>query len=454
MKPKILDTPFKFYLILIIVLGLALPITSQALANLEPFPERGEQILSSLTIIETKLTASDAEDFDQFGIAVAVSGDTAVVGSYEDGAGSQYGAAYIFERNQPEIGQWVEVRKLTAPEGANYNYFGFSVAISGDIIVVGAYGEDSFSYRPGGAYVYQRNQGGPDQWGLVKKLTASDVDSFDQFGYSVAISGDIIVVGAYTEDGLGSVRGAAYIFERNKGGLDNWGEVTKVTASDAEDEDYFGQSVSISGETVVVGANMEDGSGIGRGAAYVFDRDLGGANNWGEVAKLTASDTEDYDYFGISVGINLDTVVVGAYTEDGVGDRRGAAYVYERNQGSPDGWGEVIKLTASDSEDSDKFGQSVAITDGLISIGAPGCGATYIFGRIQGNPDNWQEVTKLVSSDVADGAWIGYAVSISGDTVISGSPGNYGEGEERGAAYVFELQHQHNVYLPMLVRNY
>lgn len=453
MKHQSVRSIFFVSLILIMLVSLPLSVGWDVLANPNPDNGKAERMLASILSEESMLTASDAADEDMFGIAVAISGDTAVVGSYDDGDGIQYGAAYVYERNQGGMGQWAEVRKLTAPLGADYNYFGFSVAISGDVIVVGAYGEDSFSYRPGGAYVFHRNQGGQDQWGLVKKLTASDADSFDQFGYAVAVSGDIIVVSALTENGSGSVRGAAYIFERNQGGLNNWGEVSKLTASDAEDEDYFGQSVSISGETIVVSAHSEDGSGTSRGAAYVFDRNQGGTANWGEVAKLTASDTEDYDYFGISVAISLDTVVVGAYTEDGAGIYRGAAYVYERNQGGTDGWGEVIKLTASDGEDYDYFGQTVAISDALISIGSPRGKPTYIFSRNLENPDNWQEVTKLIPSNFAEAGSFGYAMSISGDSVICGAHSYDGEGSERGAAYVFNLQQENLVFLPMVLRS-
>ena len=114
-------------------------------------------------------------------------------------------------------------------------------------------------------------------------------------------------------------RGAAYLFARNQGGGNNWGQVTKLTASDAENDDYFGASVAISGDTLVVGADLEDGDGNVRGAAYLFERNQGGADSWGQVRKLAASDAENGDHFGNSVAISGDTVVVGALAEDGVG---------------------------------------------------------------------------------------------------------------------------------------
>jgi hypothetical protein len=155
------------------------------------------------------------------------------------------------------------VVKLSADVPANNNRFGYSVDISGDTVVVGAYGDAG----SGSAYLFQRNQGGADSWGQAQKLTAADAADNDYFGCSVGISGATIVVGATWDDDNGNSSGSAYIFERNQGGADDWGEVTKLTASNAEGGDSFGDSVSISGETVVIGAH---GKSAGRGAAYLF----------------------------------------------------------------------------------------------------------------------------------------------------------------------------------------
>lgn len=163
----------------------------------------------------------------------------------------------------------------------------------------------------------------------IAVLSASDAEPEDYFGGSLAISGDTIVVGVMDKDGDGINRGAAYVYQRNQGGIDNWGEVIKLTASDMADEDHFG-TVAISGDTIVVGARGEDSMGSDGGAVYIFERNAGGQDNWGEVIKLTASDAEDYDYFG-SAAISGDTIVVGAMYEDGDGTDRGAAYVYERD---------------------------------------------------------------------------------------------------------------------------
>jgi hypothetical protein len=392
-----------------------------------------------------KKLASDAQNSDWFGWSVAISGDYVVVGArHEDGPGTDRGAAYIYERNYGGLDNWGEVAKLTASDAENIDMFGISVAISGDYVVVGAYAEDGAGTYRGAAYIYERNYGGLDNWGEVAKLTASDAQNSDYFGNSVAISGDYVVVGAYAEDGVGFSRGAAYIYERNYGGQDNWGELAKLTASDAQDWDYFGISVAISGDYVVVGARHEDGPGTDRGAAYIYERNYGGQDNWGELAKLTASDAQNVDYFGISVAISGDYVVVGAHGEDGAGLGRGAAYIYERNYGGQDNWGEVMKLTASDAENGDRFGISVAIRGDYVVVGAHyeggagiNRGAAYIYERNYGGPDNWGEVMKLTASDAQDNDRFGNSVAISGDYVVVGAYNEDGVGTDRGAVYIF-----------------
>ena len=337
-----------------------------------------------LTSEVAKLTASDAAEFDQFGWSVAISGDTVVVGAFsDDDNGSRSGSAYILERNQGGVDNWGEVKKLTASDAAEGDFFGYSVGISGDTVVVSALLDDAFT---GSAYVFERNVGGADNWGEMKKLTASDAAADDQFGRSAAISGDTVVVGAYFKDDVGSNSGAAYLFERNVGGADNWGEMKKLTASDAAGGDNFGNSVAISSDTVVVGANRDDDDGSSSGSAYLFERNVGGADNWGEVKKLSASDAAQGDVFGSSVAISGDTAVVGAENKADVGFQSGAAYLFERNTGGADNWGEVKKLSAFDADATDVFGNSVAVNGNTIVVGAlldnddgADSGSAYIF---------------------------------------------------------------------------
>ena len=334
-----------------------------------------------------------------------------------------------------------ELLTRIASDAEDGDTFCNSVAISGDTVVVGAVMEDDAGTDRGAAYVFDRNSGGPDAWGEVAKLTASDAEDLDYFGRSVAISGDTVVVGADYADGAGTDCGAAYIFARNQGGPDAWGEVAILTASDAQEGDNFGFSVAISGDYAVVGAHKEDGAaGTDRGAAYVFDRNSGGPDAWGEVAILTASDAEDGDEFGCSVSIGGDFVVVGADHKDGAGTDSGAAYVFDRNQDGTDAWGEVVILTASDAEANDQFGWSVAISSDSVVIGAPyegddgvDLGAVYVFHRTTGT------MWKLTAAGAEDGDRFGYSVSISinGDNVVVGAPFEDSTGTDLGVVYIF-----------------
>ena len=391
-----------------------------------------------------KLVASDAEADDWFGTSVAVSGDTAVVGAWlEDAGGSGAGAAYVFERNLAGSSNWGEMKKLTASDAQVDDLFGFSVAISGDTIVTGAYLKNDAT---GAAYVFQRDHGGADNWGEVKKLVASDGGIVDLFGRSVAVSGDTAVIGASLQHAGGSSPGAAYVFQRDQGGADNWGEVKKLTASDPQLAGGFGSSVAVSSNTAVVGSNGQDAGESHAGAAYVFQRDHGGADNWGQVRKLTASDAQTGDIFGETAGISGDILVVGAYDEDAGGPNAGAAYIFQRDLGGADNWGEVTKLTASDALAGDRFGSGIGISGDTIVVGAfredaggLDAGTAYVYRRDQGGPGNWGEVHTLTASDTKDNDNFGISAAVSNDTAVVGAYFADAGASDTGAAYVFDL---------------
>lgn len=383
-----------------------------------------------------ELLADDVSEGRRFGGAIAISNDTIVVGAFQDSAnGSRSGAAYVFVRNAGGADAWEQVAKLTADDAAQDAHFGYGVAISGDTIVVGAYGDANYT---GAAYVFERNAGGLDNWGQVEKLTASGGAAGDYFGEFVDITGDLIVVGAPMTD---SMAGAAYIFERNAGGLNHWGQVTELVPTTPADTDArFGWSVAISGGTAVVGAYYD--GGYSPGAAYVFERNQGGSkDNWGEVQKLTGQDTTAFDRFGYAVDIHVDTVVVGARDHDSLGSESGTAYVFERNRGGADNWGQVQKLTAADTAAHDRFGDSVAIHGENIVVGTPyvvqgsvQTGSAYLFTRNQNGQDAWGQVDVLApGTALQDGAYFGAAVALSGHTIVAGAPNHDG----MGAAYAF-----------------
>jgi hypothetical protein len=211
---------------------------------------------------EQKLTASDGAEVDHFGYAVAVSGDVVVVGSYwDDDNGHASGSAYVFRH----VGStWVEEQKLTANDGAENDRFGVSVAVSGDAAVVGAYFGDGNSPDSGSAYVY-RDVGGT--WVEEQELTARDGDRGDEFGHAVAVSGDAAVIGAPWHDGTGLWSGSAYLY-RHVGGA--WVEERELVGSDVYSADWSGRSVAVSGDVAVVGADGDDDDGWYSGSAYAF----------------------------------------------------------------------------------------------------------------------------------------------------------------------------------------
>jgi len=330
---------------------------------------------------QQKLTSSDGAVFDQFGFCVGISGETVVVGAIGDdvGANSSQGSAYVFVRAGAV---WSEQQKLTASDGAGGDQLGFSVGISGETIVVGARGHDvGANGAQGSAYVFVRNG---TVWSEQQQLTASDGAANDFFGASVAISGETIVASIKDDDvGANDAQGSAYVFVR-AGAV--WSEQQKLTASDGAAGDFFGTSVAISGETIVVGALGDDiGANADQGSAYVFVRN---GTVWNEQQQLTASDGAFIDNFGQAVGISGETVVVGAHNDDIGGiSNQGSAYVFVRAGAV---WSQQQKLTASDGTEADRFGFSVGISGETIVVGADGeddvkgnanQGSAYIFFR-------------------------------------------------------------------------
>ncbi len=388
----------------------------------------------------TKLLASDAAAEDEFGFSVSISGDTAVVGApfHDHLAGSNSGSAYIVQQDPADPDTWNEIKELIALDAFTGDHFGTSVSISGDFAIVGARLDDDDGSNSGSAYIFYRDQNGTDEWGQVAKITASDAAAGDRFGTSVSMSGGLAVIGA---TGVGSAVGAAYIFERDGAGV--WNEVAILTASDGVANDVFGISVSISGYTALVGAWAHPDNGILSGAAYVFQQDHGGTDIWGEVEKLTPSDGAAFDFFGGSVAISIDTAVVGAFGDNSAA---GSAYIFERDAGGADQWDQTAKLTAFDPANNDQFGVSVSIRGEGVVVGANGddddgfeSGSAYLFREpSSGGWVNATENEKITASDAAAGDEFAFFVSISGDRAILGAHFNDDDGTNSGSAYIFD----------------
>ncbi len=357
---------------------------------------------------ETKLIASDAVASDNFGYSASINGDTLVVGAYGDEGNT--GSAHVFKRSGSG---WVEVAKLTADDAAPSDLFGVAVSINSDTLVVGAPLDDN---GRGSAYVFKYDG---TAWAQVAKLIADDGAPYDYFGISVAISGDTIVAGAYGDSWY---MGSAYVFTYDG---TSWAQVAKLTAGDGGSYDFFGMSVCINGETIVIGA---PGDGASAGSAYVFRND---GTDWVRIQKIEAAGGESMDSFGTSISVSGDTMVIGA---PGDAASVGAAYVFKDDGVA---WGQVKKLTATDGASPDYFGYSVSIDGDMLVVGAYGdesnTGSGYLF-KYDGT--TWAEAEKLLAGDAAPSDFFGVSISISGGTAVIGAFGDEGSA---GAAYVFEV---------------
>jgi hypothetical protein len=308
---------------------------------------------------ETFLKPQDAQSSDAAGTGVAISGNVAVIGAPgEDDRGSAAGAAYVFQRVS---GTWIQRAKLLASDGAASDDFGRQVAIEGDTIVIGAQGDDDRGSGSGAAYVFR---GAGATWNQVGKIVPADGQAGDQFGVSVAISGGIIAVGANQDDDRGSNSGSAYVFIEPAPGT--FLQQSKVTADDGAASDDFGVRVDIDGESMIVGARFNDDRDTDSGSAYVFVR-IGGVA-WVQQAKLVGSDVGLQDNFGRDIAIDGDTAFVSAENDDDDGAQSGSVYAYQRTGSA---WAQVGKITVSDGTSTALFGNEIAYDGTRLIIGGP-----------------------------------------------------------------------------------
>lgn len=433
-------------------------------------------------------------EIDLFGFNHSLSNKTLVIGAYDqdyDSIGGdslhEAGAAYVFYRDTCD---WKFVKKLTgASAGINgrveNDRFGYSVDIFGDFIIVGAFthdynsvGGDSIA-SAGAAYIFQRNKGGADNWGLVKKLTGEWAGlngrmRADYFGEVVEIGDGVAAVyvngngfdipGEDEFIGMGSV----YLFAQNKGGPNNWGFLKKITGEGAgflgrHKHDRFGYSLSISEDILAIGSSRHEFGATnlshvdGAGAVFIFQKDKGGVDNWGFVKKLATDldptkSRKNFDEFGVGLDLHKGLLAVGAplqdYNTQGVNKVKnsGAAYLFYRNKGGVDNWGFVKKITSeglgkNSRNEGDEFGNSVALNDSVLVVGVrkhryddtggysfSNVGAAFVFKRNKGGIDNWGYDKKLTggSGEIYDrfsNRSFGSSVSISGEVITCGSIG-------------------------------
>ena len=394
-------------------------------------------------IQEQELTAADGARGDVFGYSVAVSGNTAIIGAAGRTIGNNpgQGAAYVFTCSGNPC-TWTQQQELTAANGARDDEFGNSVAVSGTTAIIGAWGKNSLflpeAVAPqGAAYVFTCS-GTPCTWTQRQELTAADGASGDEFGNTVAVSGNTAIIGAPYKN---SYEGAAYVFTCS-GTPCTWTQQQKLTASDGARGHVFGYSVAVSGGTAIIGAI---GNTSSRGAAYVFTCS-GTPCAWKQRQELTAADGANGDVFGTRIAVSGATAVIGAPGKTiGSNSLQGAAYVFTCS-GTLCTWTQQQELTATDGASRDQFGTRVAVSGNTVIIGNNSLqGAAYVF-TCSGTPCTWkvrrwwpfgtgkQQKQELTAADGARGDEFGYSVAVSGDTAIIGAA--Y-KNSYQGAAYVF-----------------
>ena len=390
----------------------------------------------------TKLLPSGGGPNYLFGNKVAICGDTTVIGSFEDDTnGLNAGSAYLF-RYSTAAGRMQEETKLLPSDGDPWDFFGNSVAISGDVALIGAYADTDNGLWSGSAYVF-RYDSGSGSWVEEQKLLPSDGAECDEFGASVAIYGNVALIGAYGDE---SYLGSAYIF-RYDPGSGSWVEEDKLVASDGAANDWFGQDVALSDDTAVIGARYTNDNGNNSGSAYLFRYDPG-SGSWQEEKKLLASNGEANDLFGCAVAISGGRVLIGARYADHNGHDSGSAYIF-RCDPNVDAvnrrWKEVVHLVASDGAEFDYFGNSVSIYGDTALIGmweddvnGQNSGSAYLF-RYDSQTGTWAEDIKMLASDGAAYDHFGNSVAICGDTMMIGAWEDDDNGNNSGAAYTYEL---------------
>ncbi len=368
-----------------------------------------------------KIVPTDAAKEDHFGYSVALEGSTLAAGARKDvHNGIKTGSVYVFERDQGGAGAWGQAQKLAPSNGTTDNEFGRAIALSGDFLAVGAPRPTRLSKRSGSVYLFARNPAPGPAWILVREIVPADGLAGDYFGWAVSLSGNDLLVGAPSANAPATGSGAVYVFSRHEGGENKWGQVQKLTGADTAAGDGFGSAVALQGNWLAAGAPYDADFGDRSGSAYLFSRTGTGATPWLQAKKIQAIDPAKYDEFGFAVSLDDGLLLVGARLDDDSGLRSGSAYLFGQNRDGADAWGLVEKLAPPMLDKYYEFGYSVSIRDHTIAIGArydsetgKRFGACYIY-RVKFNnapllatpiPDQWAVVNQSFTYALAPGSF-------------------------------------------------
>lgn len=390
-------------------------------------------ICVSASAQQHKLLARDGRAGDQFGYSVAIDGNTALVGAHQSGNQKfeDAGAAYVFSKT---ANGWQQQTKLVASPAHSGDTLGGNVALHNNMALLGAIRNDDRGKDAGAVFSYERND---NQWSQKQILTAPDAKAGDAFGQSIALTDTFLVIGAPHRDTAEQDAGSVYIFARENHA---WRFHSKLIASDGASGDLFGISVAIDGDTVLVGADLNDEKAENAGAVYAFVFD---GKRWYQQAKMTAEDAGKTDIFGVRVALSGDTALISARRDDivDIGIDVGSAYVFERDGTT---WQQSAKLLAPDAKADDRFARGVALDGNTAILSAmhhdangQDSGALYVFKKRQ---NLWQFDSKVVAADGNPEDRFGWNVALANKTAIVATPHRDDNGESSGAAYIHYLQ--------------
>ena len=402
------------------------------------------------------LIAFDGASGDEFGWDAATSGKYMVIGSPSDNAlGPFSGAVYVYKETIAG-GMWEFQVKLTETDGVVNSSFGSHVSITpgiglnGGLLAIGHAGDSEFGNASGAVFIHAETSIIPVLWAFQKKITSVDPGLNRQFGASVAIDNSTLLVGSPFDDDPVADTGSAHIHYRTQGGANGWGSVKKLIPPDPTPGKLFGENVDLDGNIAVIGARADATMGSETGAAYLYLRNTGGLDNWGFVKKLLAPDGEGGDQFGFAVAIDTDNniVAVGARSDDDAAIRAGATYIFGRNVGGVSNWGFVKKLIPPDGMSDAFIGHVVALHGGILVTGsrsdygvAPSAGAFYVYGQDIGGPDNWGFLYKIVAPDAMATDLFAHGLDIHNGVIVSGARlDDTPMGMDSGSAHVFAIK--------------
>ncbi|MFG0305664.1 MAG: GC-type dockerin domain-anchored protein [Phycisphaerales bacterium JB040] len=365
-----------------------------------------------------KLLPGDGSPEDQFGWSIALGDGKVVVGAWLDddnGAGS--GSAYLFD-----AASGLQLAKLLPVDGAPGDQFGWSVAIGGGVVAVGAHLDDDNGPESGGVYLFDAASGAE-----LRKLLPDDGAPDDQFGWSVSIDAGLVAVGSWRDDDGGSNSGSAYLFDAATGA-----QLVKLLPEDGAVNDLFGAPIAIRDGVVAVGSFSDDDNGPNSGSVYLFDAGTGA-----QLRKLLPDDGAEGDRFGRSIGLGGGIAAVTSFLDDDNGLDSGSAYLFDLGTGV-----QLAKLLPGDGAERDRFGYSIGLDAGVVVVGAAydadnggASGSAYLFDAATG-----VQLAKLLPRDGASGDRFGRTVALDAGVAGAGAYGGDDNGTNSGAAYLFDLR--------------